>query len=64
MKGYKTIAVNGAAALIPLIDFTINNGEWLGLLLGPQGAVALSALGLINVVLRWITDTPVFKDTP
>ena len=61
MKGYKTVLVNGAAALLPLIDMALNNGSAIGGVLGANGAAALSVLGLINVVLRWITDTPIFK---
>lgn len=61
MKGYKTMLVNGAAAALPLVDFALNNGQLVGALLGPQGAAALSVLGLVNMVLRWVTSTPVFK---
>jgi len=61
MKGYKTVAVNGAAAVLPLLDMALNNGALLAPILGPQGAAVISVLGLVNVILRWVTTTPVFK---
>lgn len=61
MKGYKTVVVNGAAAALPMLDLVVNNGAVLGSVLGPHGATALSILGIINVLLRWVTTTPVFQ---
>lgn len=62
MKGYKTLIVNGAVAALPLVDFALNHGALIGSVLGSNGAVALSLLGLVNVVLRWVTTTPVMKN--
>ena len=61
MQGYKTIVVNGAVAVLPMIDMAVNNGALVGALMGPHGAAVLSLLGLVNIVLRWVTTTPVFK---
>lgn len=61
MKGYKTLIVNGAVAVLPMIDMAVNNGDILSVVLGGHAAAALSVLGLVNVVLRWITTTPVMK---
>lgn len=61
MKGYKTFIVNGAVALLPLVDMVANNGTLVSAILGPNAAVALSVVGLVNMVLRWVTSTPVFK---
>ena len=61
MKGYKTLIVNGAVAVVPIIDLALNHGEILGAVLGPYGVAAVSVLGLINVILRWVTTTPVLK---
>ena len=61
MKGYKTLVVNGAVAIAPIIDLALNNGQILGAVLGPYGAATISVLGLINVLLRWVTTTPVLK---
>jgi len=61
MKGYKTLVVNGAVAIAPVIDLALNHGEVLGVVLGPYGAAAISVLGLVNIILRWVTTTPVLK---
>lgn len=61
MKGYKTIAVNGALAVLPVIDTVLNNGEIVAMVLGGHAAAVISILGLVNVVLRWVTTTPVMK---
>lgn len=61
MKGYKTLIVNGAAVAIPLVDMAVNNGDIVSAVLGQHGAAAVSILGLINMVLRWVTTTPVLK---
>lgn len=57
MKGYKTVVVNAAAAMVPVIDILANSGA----LFGPNGAAAVSLLALANLILRWITTTPIFK---
>lgn len=60
MKGYKTVILNGAAVVIPIVDLVVNNGALITAI-SPTGAgVILSVLGLVNVVLRWITTTPIF----
>jgi len=58
MKGYKTVVVNAAATMLPVIDILANSGA----LFGPKGAAAVSLLALANIVLRWVTTTPIFKD--
>jgi len=62
MKGFRTLAVNGAVAVLPIIDMTLNNAEIVGAVLGAEKAGAvLSIVGLINLVLRWVTTTPVMR---
>lgn len=61
MKGYKTVVVNGAAAIIPIVDLVVNNGAIVSAISPAGAATALSVLGLINVILRWVTTTPIFK---
>lgn len=58
MKGYKTVVVNAAVTILPLIDILANSGA----LFGPSGAAAVSLLALANIVLRWVTTTPIFKE--
>lgn len=61
MKGYKTLAVNGALAVLPLVDFVVNNGAIVGAVVGANAPALLSFIGLVNIVLRWVTTTPMFK---
>lgn len=62
MKGFRTLAVNGAVAVLPIIDMTLNNAEIVGAVLGAEKAGAvLSIVGLVNLVLRWVTTTPVMR---
>ena len=61
MKGYKTLILNGAVAVAPIVDLALNNGAIITALTGGQAAAVLSALSLANIVLRWVTTTPIFK---
>lgn len=61
MKGYKTLILNGAVAVAPIIDLAINNGAVISALTGGEAATILSVLSLANIVLRWVTTTPIFK---
>lgn len=61
MKGYKTLILNGAVAAAPIVDLALNNGAVITALTGGQAAAVLSALSLANIVLRWVTTTPIFK---
>lgn len=56
MKGYRTLLLNGAAALVGLgLAF-----DWTGSGLSAQTAgLVVTGLGLVNTVLRFFTDTPV-----
>lgn len=61
MKGYKTLLVNSAVAVVPVLDYVVNNGEIITALTGGQAAGIISVIGLINMGLRWVTTTPVLK---
>lgn len=61
MKGYKTLAVNGALAVLPLVDFIVNNGAVVSAVVGANAPALLSFIGLVNIVLRWVTTTPALK---
>lgn len=61
VKGYKTLVVNGAVAVLPALDYLVNHEGIVGTVLGPNAVVVLSVLGLVNMVLRWVTTTPVLK---
>lgn len=58
MKGYKTVVLNAAVTILPVVDVLANSGGFFG----PSGAAAVSLLALANIVLRWITTTPIFKE--
>lgn len=61
MKGFRTVIFNGAIALIPLVDIVANNGTLVAGFLGPNAAAVMSLVGLANIVLRWVTSTPMFR---
>ena len=61
MKGYKTLVVNGALAVLPVVDYVANSGHIVSAITGDHAAAILSVVGLINMVLRWVTTTPVLK---
>lgn len=61
MKGFKTITVNAAITVLPLVSLVADNGAMISALLGPYGAGVISVIGLVNIVLRWVTTTPVLK---
>lgn len=61
MKGYKTLIVNGALAAIPVVDYVANNGALVAGVAGQHAGAILSVVGLINIVLRWMTTSPVLK---
>jgi hypothetical protein len=60
MKGWKTFGINLAIGLVGLAVAALQDApiesEWVG------GVVA--ALAAVNVGLRAITSTPIFRNTP
>lgn len=64
MKGWKTILFNAAVAMVPLIDLLLADGTILTTLMGsPERATAtMTVLGAVNVLLRAVTNTPVFEN--
>ena len=61
MKGYRSIIVHGAVCVLPLVDSALNHGAIVSAVMGAHGTAVLSVLGLVGVVLRWVTTTPVLK---
>jgi hypothetical protein len=61
MKGYKTAIFNGAVVALPAIDWIATNGTFITPILGAHAGAVLSVVGLANMVLRWVTTTPIFK---
>jgi hypothetical protein len=62
MKGYKTAVFNGAVVALPLVDWIATNGTFITPFLGAHAGAVLSVVGLANMVLRWVTTTPIFKE--
>ena len=62
MKGYKTAVFNGAVVALPLVDWLATNGTFITPFLGAHAGAVLSVVGLANMVLRWVTTTPIFKE--
>ena len=61
MKGYKTAVFNGAVVALPLVDWIATNGTFITPFLGAHAGAVLSVVGLANMILRWVTTTPIFK---
>jgi hypothetical protein len=62
MKGYKTAVFNGAVVALPLVDWIATHGTFITPFLGAHAGAVLSVVGLANMVLRWVTTTPIFKE--
>lgn len=60
LKGYKTVIFNTLVALAGLVQYAD-----LIQLVAPEYLPAVTlVVGLANIVLRWGTDTGIFKTTP
>lgn len=58
MKGWKTFAFNVAAGVVGVLLAAFADAP-----LDPQDVgIATTVLGSINVVLRYVTTTPIFED--
>ena len=58
-KGYKTLVFNVAVAIVGLLGVNVDND--LKAFLSDNIDSVLGAFGAINVLLRFLTTTPVFK---
>jgi hypothetical protein len=63
MKGYKTFIFNVIVAVLPALDFVLASGSHLEAIIKDQKTLAgiLLGVGLVNVILRSITTSPIFK---
>ncbi len=60
MKGYRTLVLNLAAAVLGVLIAA----DWTGLA-GPTSAgIIVTGLGVANTVLRFLTDGPVGRSAP
>lgn len=60
LKGYRTVLTAFAVAALPAVDWALNTGVLKAALYKYEwGEVALSAVGLLFMWLRFLTTTPV-----
>lgn len=57
LKGWKTLALNAALAVLGVLEAT----DWVDLLGSERAGIAVTVIGIIGVVLRFMTDTPAMK---
>lgn len=58
LKGYRTLIVNGALAIVPVALQYIAGVDWTQFV---SPSIALTIVGAANLGLRLITSTPVAK---
>ena len=66
MKGYRTILLNLAMLLIPICDYLVTGGTLVSTMIDdPKWAtIVVVTINILNIVLRFITTTPIGKDKP
>jgi hypothetical protein len=57
LKGWKTLAFNVAIAVFGVLQAT----NWVDLLGSDKAGIAVTVIGIIGAVLRFMTDTPATK---
>ncbi len=58
-KGFRTLAINSAALILPILDST----DVTHLLSGKSALAYGILLGIANIILRVFTDTPIGQST-
>jgi hypothetical protein len=59
LKGWKTLAFNAGLAVLGVLQ----TANWVDLLGSEKAGIAVTAIGIIGAVLRFVTDTPAMKST-
>ena len=57
LKGWKTILFNLAIAAIGVLQAV----DWIDVLGSERAGVAVTAIGIVGTVLRFLTDTPALE---
>lgn len=58
LKGYRTVLFNGGIAFMTVVLQWLAGYDWVSVV-GPEAAIVV--VGMVNVFLRFVTDTSVFK---
>ena len=58
MKGFKTMLIGLLMAIIPAVTQYVGAIDWATFLPAPWGLIVG---GTVMMLLRWFTDSPVFK---
>jgi hypothetical protein len=62
MQGFRTIVINGVIAILAMLSARF---DWVDIGADDQGAIAAAvavvAVNLVNIGLRFVTSTPIFK---
>jgi hypothetical protein len=59
LKGWKTLAFNAGLAVLGVLQAA----DWVDLLGSEKAGIAITAIGIIGAVLRFVTDTPAMKSS-
>jgi hypothetical protein len=57
LKGWKTLAFNVGVAVVGVLQAT----NWVDLLGSEKAGIAVTVIGIVGAILRFVTDTPATK---
>ena len=61
LKGWKTLFFGAAVIAVPVLDYSLNQSALINLIPDEYREVAISLVGLVIIVLRMATTTPVMQ---
>jgi hypothetical protein len=63
MKGYRTLLVNLIPLVALIVDYLVGNSAFVShIVRNPETAiVVIGTLNVLNIILRFVTNTSVFK---
>jgi hypothetical protein len=63
MKGFRTLLINIVPLFLTLTDYLVNNGAFVSAIVkNPERAVVvIGMINVLNIILRFMTTTPVGK---
>lgn len=59
LKGWKTLAFNVGVAVFGVLQ----TANWVDLLGSETAGIAVTAIGIVGAILRFMTDTPPMKNS-